>query len=127
MTQKSLEKGQLGLSEVISELIESTFGQSHKNSYHQEVQNRINEQLLESLYNLVADEQTYKGVRAVAASQLEGLANRLERSEAGEDQKAVDRFLAKEIREVLKNPQKRKPRTAPKIPDGSPIGTDMGQ
>ena len=127
MTQKSLEKGQLGLSEVISELIEATFGQSHKNSYHQEVQNRINEQLLESLYDLVADEQTYKGVRAVAASQLEGLANRLERSEAGEDQEAVDRFLTKEIREVLKNPQKRKPRTAPKIPDGSPIGTDMGQ
>lgn len=127
VTQKALDKGQLGLSEVISELVDATFGQSHKNPYRQEVQNRINEQLLESLYDLLADENVYKGVRAIAARHLEDLAKGLEGSQAGEDQLAVDRFLAREIREVLKNPQKREPRTAPKIPDGSPIGMDFGQ
>ena len=127
VTQKALDKGQLGLSEVISELVDATFGQSYKNPYRQEVQNRINEQLLESLYDLLADENVYKGVRAIAARHLEDLAKGLEGSQAGEDQQAVDRFLAREIREVLKNPQKREPRTAPKIPDGSPIGMDFGQ
>jgi hypothetical protein len=127
LTQKATGKGQLGLSEVISELVDATFGQSHKDPYLQEVQNRINEQLLESLYDLAADKEVYKGVRAVAAHQLGSLADQLEGREGSEEQKALNHYLAREIREVLKNPQDRKPRTAPKIPDGSPIGMDMGQ
>ena len=127
VSQKSMDKDQLGLSEMIAELIDHTFEKEHKNPYHNEVQNHINEQLLESLYDLAADSGNYKGVRAIAAMHLEGLASRLGKKEGSADQKALNRFISKEIENFLKNPQKRQVRKAPKIPDGSPIGMYFGQ
>jgi hypothetical protein len=127
VSQKSMDNDQLGLSEMIAELIEHTFEKDHKNPYHSEVQNHINEQLLESLYDLAADSGNYKGVRAIAAMHLEGLASHLGKKEGSADQKALNRFISKEIENFLKNPQKRQVRKAPKIPDGSPIGMYFGQ
>jgi len=127
VAQQASDKDQLGLSEVIAELIENTFGKSHKDSYHREVQNHINEQLLEALYDLAADKETYSGVRAVVSQQLKSLATELESRQGSEAQKVLDQFNSQEIKAFLKSPEQRKVRKAPKIPDGSPIGMFYGQ
>jgi hypothetical protein len=127
LSQKAMNQDQLGLSELIAELIDNTFLKQHKDPYLREIQNHINEQLLESLYDLAADPGNYKGIRAVVAQHLKNLAASLSESQRGADQKALDQFVSMEIMEFLKNPEKHKVRKAPKIPDGSPIGMYFGQ
>ena len=126
VAQKALDPDQLGLSELIDVLIDNTFGKQHNDPYHRELQNHINEQLLESLYDLAAEGENNKGVRAVVADNLQKLAKSLQ-SEGTGDQKALNQFISAEITEFLKNPGKRQVSKAPKIPDGSPIGMFCGQ
>lgn len=127
LSQKALNEDQLGLSELIGELIDNTFGKQHKDPYLGEIQNHINEQLLESLYDLAGDGENYRGVRAVVAQQLRQLSSFLEAEGGNPEQQALNQFISAEITEFLKNPEDRKVRTAPKIPDGSPIGMHFGQ
>lgn len=127
VAQKAEDKKQLGLSELISELIAHTYKVNHKDAFLQEVQNHINEQLLESLYSLASDQNAYAKARAIANRQLRNLATYLEGDEADEDQKALLQVTATEIKNFLKDPSKRKKIDAPKIPDGSPIGMLGGQ
>lgn len=127
VSQKSLDKDQLSLSELIEQLIGSSFGKSHKDPYLGEVQNHINEQLLESLFDLAADQTAYKSVRAIVSHHLGELAGKLEGEQGTGDQRAVNAHNAKEIRAFLKDPGSRKVKRAPKIPDGSPIGMFDGQ
>ena len=50
IAHKSLNKNQLGLDELIDELIAKTINISHKDTYYQELQNVINVKVLEQLF-----------------------------------------------------------------------------
>ena len=122
VAQKALDKKQLGLDEVILELIENSFGTDHKNGYLNEVQNHINIQLVEALFDLASSKVAFAGAKAVASRSLKDLAQELDSGSASGNQNDLDQYLAARIRAFLKNPEKRKPQKAPAIPDGSPIG-----
>jgi hypothetical protein len=126
VAQKAMDKDQLGLEDVLDKLIENTFGKEHKDPYLTEIQNHINEQLLEAMYDLVASKHAYKGARSLAADRLRSLADELFGKEGSTAQRAINRFNSQEITRFLKDPGDWEVKKAPRIPDGSPIGTYLG-
>jgi hypothetical protein len=119
---KSLDKSQLGLVEVIDEVIEKTFKKSHKNNYHQELQNVINGQVLNQLFALAANQSNYKQVNAIVNYKLDELSSWLRFRKLKGVQKMYNKEFLKSINEFNKSPLKYKKVRSPKIPDGSPIG-----
>ena len=119
---KSMDKDQLGLDELFETLVQNTFKKSHKNAYHQELQNIINEQLLYSIFNLVADDNLYPQVKALSLDELNKLPNWLSSNKTTNQQKIINDYYVKLISDFIKDPKKKTKRNTPKIPDGSPIG-----
>lgn len=116
--QKSLNSSQLGLQEVLNAITENTFNKNHNSSYLTEVQQMINLNYLEQLFNLANNEACFFQVKAIVNNTLDELYQEL-----GSD------IYAKEYKRLIeqfkKNPELFKENKAPKIPDGSPIGTDV--
>jgi hypothetical protein len=119
---KSLDKNQLGLDELIDELIAKTIKKNHKDSYYQELQNVINNQVLEQLFNLAATENQYKQVNAIVFFKLDEIKLILQNKRSEGLQKIYDAAMIKIIEDFEKNPTSFKKSGAPQIPDGSPIG-----
>lgn len=123
---KSLDKSQLGLDEVLEELVKNTFGKkAHKDLYYLELQNVINKQFLDQLFYLASYENTYLQVNAIVTEKI----NRIERwlkgkKQYNENQNVYDQTFLNMISNFKKNPTKFKKRNVPKIPDGSPIGNE---
>ena len=124
IAHKSLDKTQLGLEELIDELITKTIKQTHKDTYYQELQNVINTKVLEELFYLASYENQYKQVNAIVSFKLDEIKLILESKNSKGIQKIYDIAMVKMIDGFVKNPTKFKRSEAPKIPDGSPIGTD---
>ena len=122
MAQKALDKNQIGLGEVLEQLIDNTFDQEHSDPYLMEIQNHINNELLEAMYDLVASDNSFKGARAVVADRLRTLSDELFGKEGSPVQRALNRYNSQEIIRFLKDPGAWEVKAAPKIPDGSPIG-----
>ena len=120
----SLDDSQLSLEELLDATFENTFKVSHKKTYHQELQNVVNFQLLEELLYLSTYENQYSQVNAIVNFKINELATYLKNKNAKGVQKMIDESLIKKINDFQKNPTKFKRTRAPKIPDGSPIGTD---
>lgn len=121
---KSLDASQLGLDELIDEVINHSFKKSYKNTYHQELQNVINNQVLNQLFYLAADKNMYKQVNAIVLYKLDEIKVLLRGRQSKGIQKMYDIELIKSIDEFKKDPSTYKKVSAPKIPDGSPIGMD---
>jgi hypothetical protein len=121
---KSLDKSQLGLEELIDEVIKNSFKKTHKNTYHQELQNVVNMQVLNQLFYLAANKNTYKQVTAIVNSKLDEIASWLRSKRSKGVQLMYDKELDKSIAAFKKNPSVFKKVPSPKIPDGSPIGMD---
>jgi len=121
---KSLDNDQLGLDEVIDLVIGHTFIKNHNNSYHQELQNIINAQVLNQLFYLASHENSYIQVKAIVNSKLDEITKILKIRKSSGVQKMYDTELIKNIDNFKKNPLKFKKTNAPEIPDGSPIGMD---
>jgi len=119
---KSLEESQLGLEEMINTVFNKTFKKTYKNAYYQELQNVINNQVLNQLFSLIASKIAYKQVDAIVIYKLDELSNWLRNKKSGGVQKMYDLALVKKIDAFKKSPSKYKKVSAPKIPDGSPIG-----
>jgi hypothetical protein len=119
---KSLDKKQFDLDELFETLISKTFKNGHNDPYHQEIQNVINEQLLNNIFNLIASKEIYPQIKAIGLSQLNELSSWLSSQKTDGVQKSVNDYLVKSISNFVKNPDKRPKSIAPKIPDGSPIG-----
>jgi hypothetical protein len=119
---KSLDASQLGLVEVIDEVFDSSFKKSHKNKYHQELQNVVNSQVLNQLFGLAASASSYKQVTAIVNYKLDELSNWLGSRKMKGVQKMYDIAFLKSINDFKKAPSKYKRVRSPKIPDGSPIG-----
>jgi uncharacterized protein DUF4953/uncharacterized protein DUF5117/uncharacterized protein DUF5118 len=119
---KSLDKKQFDLNEVFDTLFKNSFKNSHKDAYYQEIQNVINEQLLNNIFDLLASKDLYSQVKAISTNQLIELSKWISSQKAEGAQKSVNDYLVKSIGNFMKDPDKRSKNIAPKIPDGSPIG-----
>ena len=122
IAHKSLDKRQLGLDELIDELVNKTIKKSHKDGYYQELQNVINTKVLEQLFYLGAYKNQYKQVNAIVLSKLDEIKKIITDKKSEGVQKMYDAAMVKMIIGYLKNPTSFKKTSAPKIPDGSPIG-----
>ncbi len=121
---KSLDESQLGLIEVLDAVIQHSFKQTHKNNYRQELQNIVNDQVLNQLFYLTANKDSYKQVNAIANYKLDELLTWLKNKRSSGSQKIYDVELIKRMEKFRKSPSKYEQRSAPKIPDGSPIGME---
>ena len=121
---KALDKNQLGLVEVLDDVIKSTFKQSHKDSYYQELQNVVNVQLLNQLFYLSSHDGMYAQVNAIVNAKIDEITEMLRSSKTKGVQKIYNAEMMKMITSFKKNPTKFKKLNVPKIPDGSPIGMD---
>ncbi|ARV05956.1 peptidase [Polaribacter sp. SA4-10] len=124
VAHKSLEKRQLGLDELIDELIAKTIKKTHEDTYYQELQNVINTKVLEQLFYLAANKNQYKQVNAIVFFKLDQIKTFIKDKKTEGIQKMYDANMIKMINGFVKNPTSFKKVSAPKIPDGSPIGTD---
>jgi len=122
IAHKSLDNKQLGLPELLDELIAKTINKNHKNSYYQELQQVINTKVLEQLFYLGGYKNQYHQVNAIVFFKLEEIKQIIKNRKTEGIQKAYDKAMIKRIEGYLKNPTSFKKTIAPKIPDGSPIG-----
>ena len=121
---KSLDDSQLGLVEVLDEVIANSIQKSYKDSYYQELQNVVNYQLLNQLFHLSSNKDMYWQVNAIVNDKIDKISLLLKNSKETGIQKMYHKEMIQMISNFKKNPIKFKKPQTPKIPDGSPIGSD---
>jgi hypothetical protein len=121
---KSLDNSQLGLVEVLDEVIANSIQKSHKDSYYQELQNVVNYQVLNQLFHLSSNKDMYWQVNAIVNDKIDKINLLLKNSKETGIQKIYHKEMIQMISNFKKNPIKFKKPQTPKIPDGSPIGSD---
>ena len=121
---KSLDSSQLGLVEVLDDLIANSFEKSHKDTYYQELQNIVNYQVLNHLFHLSSNKDLYWQVNAIVNDKIDKINSLLNNSKTPGIQKIYHKDMIKMISNFKKNPTKFKKPITPKIPDGSPIGNN---
>ncbi|WP_400078509.1 zinc-dependent metalloprotease [Winogradskyella sp. R77965] len=117
--QKSLDENQLSLEEVIDELLRNSFSKKYNDNYLLEIQHQINTNILKYLMNLASNDQSYFQVKAIANKTIRDIAKK----NMGLD--AIQYQYNLMINEFYEHPEKFKIEASPKIPDGSPIGSDI--
>ena len=122
IAHKSLNNSQLGLLELLDELIKNTFKKNHKDEYYQELQNIVNVQFLEELMYLSTYKNQYPQVNAIVDFKIKEIAEYLQSKKSLGTQKMMDEGILKMIETFEDDPEDFKKTNAPKIPDGSPIG-----
>lgn len=121
---KSLDDSQLGLVEVLDEVIANSIQKSYKDSYYQELQNVVNYQVLNQLFHLSSNKDMYWQVNAIVNDKIDKINLLLKNSKETGIQKMYHKEMIQMISNFKKNPIKFKKPQTPKIPDGSPIGSD---
>ena len=121
---KSLDSSQLGLVEMLDDLIANSFQKSYKDSYYQELQNIVNYQVLNHLFHLSSNKDMYWQVNAIVNDKIDKINTLLNNSKTPGIQKIYHKDMIKMISKFKKNPTKFKKPITPKIPDGSPIGNN---
>ena len=121
---KSLDNSQLGLVEVLDEVIANSIQKSYKDSYYQELQNVVNYQVLNQLFHLSSNKDMYWQVNAIVNDKIDKISLLLKNSKETGIQKMYHKEMIQMISNFKKNPIKFKKPQTPKIPDGSPIGSD---
>jgi hypothetical protein len=116
--QKSLDNSQLSLSEVLQTIINQSFKNNHNDTYLNEVQQMVNENVLKYIMNLAVSDRSYFQVNAIANKAIKSIFEGLDNSDYSIQYKRL-------IKHFNEEPEKFKLEASPKIPDGSPIGSDM--
>ncbi|MBF8151060.1 zinc-dependent metalloprotease [Winogradskyella sp. F6397] len=117
--QKSLDENQLGLEDVVSQVLKNSFDKTHKDPYLVEIQQQINVNVLKYLMNLAVNSQSYFQVKAIANKTIRDIAKKNLGFEAIQYQYNLM------IKEFYEHPEKFELESSPKIPDGSPIGSNL--
>jgi hypothetical protein len=121
---KSLDNSQLGLVEVLDEVIANSIQKTYKDAYYQELQNVVNYQVLNQLFHLSSNKDMYWQVNAIVNDKIDKISLLLKNSKKTGIQKIYHKEMIQMISNFKKNPIKFKKPQTPKIPDGSPIGSD---
>jgi hypothetical protein len=115
--QKSMDPKQVGLEEVLDQLVARTVKRSHKDTYLSEVQKSVNYRVQMHIMNLAAHKETHPQVNALANYAL--LKLRAWCMESGDPDM---REMARRIDAFNRDREDFKVISSPQIPDGSPIG-----
>ncbi|MDN3594528.1 zinc-dependent metalloprotease [Zunongwangia endophytica] len=119
--QKSIDKKQLGLEDLLQKLIAETIKYQPKDSYLRAAQETINYNVLQHLFNLAVSKSTTPLVKAEVNYQLAELEDWLD-----DEDGAIYEQMLEEIELFMDKPGEFESMPdAPKIPDGSPIGSFM--
>ena len=119
--QKALNANALGLEEVLDAIIDNTIKMASKEEYIAEVQNNINFRVLFHLMNLAASDAVHPQVNAVANQRIRDL--KID-SDLQVSADPITLEINRRIVNFYEHPEQFKVIATPKIPDGSPIGTD---
>jgi hypothetical protein len=122
--QKALQPDLPGLSEVVSQVVESVFGIRYRNGYHIELNRAVERVLVDRLMRLAAQAPMAQ-VRAETTLALKDLRSLILEGAGTPDlaQDAHYNLLAEDIRRFLERPYETVPTPAPLgTPPGSPIG-----
>lgn len=119
--QKAIHPNQLGLHEVLEDLLLETIKSGKEDSYLQEVQNSINHNVLQHIMNLAAHKDAIPQVKAIVGYELVALENWLQKNL--KQNPVIFRQFLEDIKTFKEDPSAFKALpVAPQIPDGSPIG-----
>ncbi len=121
--QKALFEKQLGLDELIDEVLNSSFKKNYSHRYDNEIQQSINNIILQKLFELSVSNSASFQVKSVILAKVNELRNWLEKNKEIGTNSIYNNGFIHSIDTFLKQPSKFKKEIAPKIPDGSPIGT----
>ena len=121
--QKSLDGNQLSLEDVINELIKNSFGIAHVDSYLSETQQQINVNVLKYIMNLAVHDESYFQVKAIANKSLIDISHQY--FSPKQNMSSYNAQYLRLLKEFNEHPEKFKIESSPKIPDGSPIGSDI--
>ncbi len=116
--QKGLDGSQLGLDEMLRKVIASSFKKNYKDAYLNEVQQMINVNVLKYIMNLAVNDKSYFQVNAIANEAIKSIFESLDNSTYSFQYKRL-------IKQFNEEPEEFKLEASPKIPDGSPIGSDI--
>lgn len=119
--QYSLDENQLSLETMLNELIDATFGKTFENTYHNDIQQLINERVLLHLINLAIDDSALFQVKYHANKAIGKISkDYINHKRRGSVYAAQ---FSKIISEYYENPDKFKLKKVDDIPDGAPIGS----
>ena len=118
--QMSLDANQLSLDNMLQQVINGSFGKTYSDLYKSEVQQLINERVLIHLMNLASNNKSLLQVKVKANNAINSLFNTDKRQSTPYSSHYI--MMINEFRE---HPEKFKIEVTPKIPDGSPIGSDL--
>ncbi|WP_108867182.1 zinc-dependent metalloprotease [Aquimarina aquimarini] len=121
--QKSLDKNQLGLSEMLDQLITSVFEIDVENRYHSEIQHMVKSNLLKHMMNLCITKKAYSQVNAIAYAKINKLIPILKSKTSNPIDAMYNKYYLDQIHGFIERPEKFEVLPSPKIPDGSPIGS----
>ncbi len=116
--QKALDKNAMELDYMLFELIDKVFFEKTNSDYEKEVQQTIQYVTLQYLFNLSVNSKSIPQVKAIVNKNIDDLTSELKGNKT-----TFNLQLLREIADFRKFPEKFKQYKAPKIPDGSPIGS----
>ncbi len=116
--QKSLDKNQIGLKQVLNTVLDKTVEKHHKDAYLEETQQTINFRVLYHIMNLAAHTKVHPQVNGIANQVLKELRTSILNGEKS----TTSAEMLRRIDAFFKTPASFKVIPSPKIPDGSPIG-----
>jgi len=119
--QIALDSTQLGLREVIEELIKRTLQHSIGDSYLFSVQQSVNSVVLQELMRLAQNKNAYPQVRSIVNERLKLFEVQVQNKRV---KNYADLGYLHTLRLYFENPKSIPSYDIPKIPDGSPIGSD---
>jgi hypothetical protein len=123
VVQKSLDENQLGLNNVLDELINQTFKESYNSGYEEELQREVNRVFLEELFSLSTNDELYIGARSIVNQKIGEISRILGTAKTKGDKAEVLKEFQRMINHYQNDPSKYKKAEIPKMPDGSPIGS----
>lgn len=121
--QKAFHEDQVGLDLMMSILIDNSFKKGHNNIIDDEIQQSINVSILQNMFALYASNATSFQAKSIIFTSINNLRNWLAEKDQKVIKKSYTNGYVRMIDEFLKQPEKYQKTDAPKIPDGSPIGT----
>lgn len=121
--QHVIDDKQLSLEDVLLSIISSTVKKSFKDDYFNAINEQVSNNVLKYLMNLAVNKESYTQVKAIASKTIDNLIEYLKKS--SEVEASIKAHYLQLLMEFKKNPDKFHLHAAPKIPDGSPIGSSI--
>lgn len=121
--QHSLDEDQLSFGEVVTTLLDETIKSKGSKGYQGEIKKVVDWQVIQHLMNVASHKESYPQVTETVLFEMMRLKTYLGEGARATNPTAI--LLKKEVEKFIGNPKKYEAKIkAPKIPDGSPIGTD---